>query len=240
MPLVGKHNIAKMYSSTTGTGTLTLTTAVPLCNTFANAGVVNSERVTYVITDPASGREVGLGTYTSSGTTLSRDTVYSSTDGGAKINCSGRQTVAITLASEDITPFSFYFYGAGVNTIANGVNNSTLSIDTESSDDTGMSTLAANAVTLTKKGWYQVNLIVDYSSGATAMNGRTRIAFESINLQHGYTTAMGITSNQFHVSLLINAASDGEVLGPVTFSNNSGTSIDAYVFELTVTKIGNK
>jgi phosphate/sulfate permease len=57
MTLIAKHNIAKMYSATTGTGTLTLTTAVALCNTFALAGVVDGEKVTYVITDPVAGRE---------------------------------------------------------------------------------------------------------------------------------------------------------------------------------------
>lgn len=33
MAPTGRHNIAKMYSTTTGNGTLTLTTAAPLSNT---------------------------------------------------------------------------------------------------------------------------------------------------------------------------------------------------------------
>jgi hypothetical protein len=46
MTTIGRHNIAFMKSATTGTGTLTLTTAVRGFLTFALAGVVNSERVT--------------------------------------------------------------------------------------------------------------------------------------------------------------------------------------------------
>ena len=76
-------NIAKMTSTTTGTGTLTLGSAVTGYNTFANAGVTNGQVVTYAIEDyDVSGniiaREVGAGTYSSTGPTLTRDTVYSS------------------------------------------------------------------------------------------------------------------------------------------------------------------
>jgi len=99
-------NIAKMDSVTTGTGTLTLGSAVTGYLSFANAGVTNGQVVTYAIEDyDVSGnivaREVGAGTYSSTGPTLSRDTVYSSTNAGAKINCSGLQYVFVTASKED-------------------------------------------------------------------------------------------------------------------------------------------
>ena len=99
-------NIARVVSATTGTGTLTLGAAVTGFNTFADAGITNGQTVTYAIEDYTAGvvtaREVGEGVYTASGTTLTRGTVYSSTSGGAKINCSGTQQVFITVSKEDI------------------------------------------------------------------------------------------------------------------------------------------
>jgi hypothetical protein len=97
------HNLARVTSATTGTGTLTLGSAVSGFLTFADAGVANGERVLYAIRDGANS-EVGRGTYTTSGTTLSRDTVYESTNGGAAINCSGSQEVFITALGEILPP----------------------------------------------------------------------------------------------------------------------------------------
>ena len=101
-------NLARMTSATTGTGTLTLGAAVTGCLSFADSGITNGQVVTYCIEDydvggAITGREVGTGTYTASGTTLSRTTVYNSTAGGTtKINCSGRQHVFITVAKQDM------------------------------------------------------------------------------------------------------------------------------------------
>lgn len=98
---MGLHNIAGMKSTTTGTGTLTLTTAVPGFNLFVDAGVVDGEVVRYSIRDGLNS-EVGYGTYTASGTTLSRTAVESSTNGGSKISCSGNQFVFLTSTANDL------------------------------------------------------------------------------------------------------------------------------------------
>jgi hypothetical protein len=95
------YNIARMATTTTGTGTLTLGSAVFGYIDFATAGVSNGDVVTYVI-EEGSNREIGRGTYTSAGTTLSRDTVLKSTNAGAKINLAGAAQVFITAAAEDI------------------------------------------------------------------------------------------------------------------------------------------
>lgn len=95
------HNLAKVQTATTGTGTVTLGSAVSGFNTFAAAGVTDQETVTYVLED-GTNRETGRGVYTSSGTTLTRATVLSSTNSGSKINLSGSATVALTVAAEDI------------------------------------------------------------------------------------------------------------------------------------------
>ena len=103
-------NIARVSSATTGTGTLTLGSAITGALTFAGAGVTDGQSVTYAIEDyngsgAVTAREIGRGTYTASGTLLSRDTVYSSTNAGSKITCSGNQHVFITAAKEDFDTF---------------------------------------------------------------------------------------------------------------------------------------
>lgn len=96
------YNLARMTTATTGTGTITLGSAVSSYLSFADAGVQNSDTVTYAISD-GTNREIGRGVYTSSGTTLTRAQILESTNGGSAINLSGSAEVFITAAGEDIT-----------------------------------------------------------------------------------------------------------------------------------------
>ena len=89
-----------MDTSTTGTGTITLGSAVSGYLTFADAGVSDGDVVSYSIED-GSNREVGTGTYTSSGTTLTR-TVTDSTNAGSAINLSGSAEVYVNVRAEDL------------------------------------------------------------------------------------------------------------------------------------------
>lgn len=91
MPKV--FNRARMTTATTGTGTITLGSAVSRYQSFAAAGVVNADSVHYTIED-GTAWEIGTGTYTSAGTTLSRTLVESST--GSLLNLSGSAEVFIT------------------------------------------------------------------------------------------------------------------------------------------------
>src|SRR6056300_2098946 len=93
-------NRAKMLTSTTGTGTITLGSAESGYRSFADAGVSDGNTVRYVIED-GSNWEIGAGTYTASGTTLSR-TVSESSNSNSAINLSGSAVVYITTAASDI------------------------------------------------------------------------------------------------------------------------------------------
>lgn len=92
-------NLARMTTATTGTGTITLGSAVPGFLTFAEAGITDGQEVSYAIEDGLE-REVGRGVYSSSGTTLTRD-VLKSTNSGTEINLSGNAQVFITALKED-------------------------------------------------------------------------------------------------------------------------------------------
>jgi hypothetical protein len=98
--MVSLVNRAKMSTSTTGTGTITLGGAEGGYQSFADAGVTDGQEVRYTIEDGADW-EIGTGTYTASGTTLSR-TVLESSNSDSAINLSGSAVVFVTTAAEDI------------------------------------------------------------------------------------------------------------------------------------------
>lgn len=87
-------NRVRMTTATTGTGTITLGSAVSGYQSFADGGVSNGDVVHYVIED-GTAWEIGTGTYTSSGTTLSR-TVEESSNSDAALNLTGSAQVFIT------------------------------------------------------------------------------------------------------------------------------------------------
>jgi hypothetical protein len=93
------HNRAKMTTATTGTGTITLGSADSGFQTFAASGVVNGEQLFYTIED-GTAWEVGRGTYTATGTTLTRTLISSST--GALLSLGGAAKVFIDAPAEKL------------------------------------------------------------------------------------------------------------------------------------------
>ncbi len=93
-------NRAKMSTSTTGTGTITLGSALSGYQTFAQAGITNGQTVRYAIED-GTNFEIGSGVFTSSGTTLTRNVTESSNSDNA-ISLSGSGEVFITASAADI------------------------------------------------------------------------------------------------------------------------------------------
>jgi hypothetical protein len=95
MPLVVRDRVQET-STTTGTGTFTLAGASTGFQSFSAIGNGNTTYYT-IAAQGGSQWEVGIGTYTSSGTTLSRDTVLSSSASGAKVDFSaGVKNVFVT------------------------------------------------------------------------------------------------------------------------------------------------
>jgi len=96
MALVFKDRV-KETTATTGTGTVTLAGASAGFQSFSVIGDANT---TYYTLVSGSDWEVGIGTYTSSGTTLSRDTVLESSNAGSKITLAGTSDVFCTYPAE--------------------------------------------------------------------------------------------------------------------------------------------
>lgn len=93
----------KVATSTTGTGTVTLGSAESGFQTVPSS--LNTETIRYVIEDGTSW-EIGTGTYTHSGTTLTRSLTSSST--GSLLNLSGNAKVFISPAAEDLQYVEVY------------------------------------------------------------------------------------------------------------------------------------
>jgi hypothetical protein len=92
------YNRVQETTATTGTGTITLAGAVSGFQSFA---VVGNGNTTYYTITSGTAWEVGIGTYTSSGTTLARTTILSNSLGTTSaISLTGTSTVFVTYPSE--------------------------------------------------------------------------------------------------------------------------------------------
>lgn len=98
--MVALVNRAYVATATTGTGTITLGAAEAGYQTFAAAGVTNGAVVRYTIVD-GNNWEIGSGTYSSTGPTLTRTPSESSSSGSA-ISLSGAAKVFITATNADL------------------------------------------------------------------------------------------------------------------------------------------
>jgi hypothetical protein len=132
-------------TNTTGTGTLTLAGAVSGYQSFA---VIGNANTTYYTISSGTDWEVGTGTYTSVGTTLSRDTVYSSSAAGAKITVAAGAIVFCDYPSNKVlTPT-----GTSSQLLANngtsGISNVTVGTGLSFSAGTLANTVVGGATTV--------------------------------------------------------------------------------------------
>lgn len=126
----------KETTTTTGTGTVTLAGAVSGYQSFSAIGNANSTYYT-IAGQGTSEWEVGIGTYTSSGTTLSRDTVLASSNSGSLVNFSA--------GTKDV----FCDYPAGRAVIGGeGYVENTYTINTSSSITTGSNAISVGPLTI--------------------------------------------------------------------------------------------
>lgn len=92
-------DLVQVSTATTGTGTMTLGSAV--AHFRGTSALTDGATYDYRISDGASDYEIGSGVYTASGTTLTRVPTFSS-NANAAINLSGTATVTITALSASL------------------------------------------------------------------------------------------------------------------------------------------
>ena len=103
----------KETTTTTGTGTVTLLGASAGYQSFAAIGDANTTYYT-IAGQTGSEWEVGIGTYASSGTTLARTAVISSSNSGSLVNFSaGTKDVFVTYPAE----FTSNAIGGGIGAV---------------------------------------------------------------------------------------------------------------------------
>jgi hypothetical protein len=161
-------------TATTGTGTITLSGAVAGYQSFA---VVGNGNTTFYCIVNTSAWEVGIGTYTSAGTTLARTTVLSNSNGN---------TSPITLVGAS-NVFVCYPASKSINYDANGV--ATIGT-TLSYSDTGI----VGSFASTTAGYNQV--IVQNKSNATNASSNLNVSNDAATSTTGYAE-LGINSSTF-------------------------------------------
>jgi len=219
----------KESSTTTGTGTLTLGGAVTGFETFT-ANLSNGDTTYYCCTDNTD-FEVGLGTFTSSGTTLARTTILASSNSNNAVNwSSGTRTVFCTLPAAK----TVFLDASGNTSVSGSVTAGSFVIgsadinenDLESIDGITAGTVAASkaAVVDTNKditGFRNVTLTGELDAGSldvsgdADIDGTTNLDIVDIDgaVSIDATTTIGTNNKiQFRdTGLYINSSTDGQL-----------------------------
>lgn len=115
----------KDTTTTSSTGTITLSGTAP--TGYQNFSVIGNGNTTYytIAHQTANEWEVGIGTYTSAGTTLARTTILASSNAGSAVNFSaGTKDVFVTAPAER----TVQGLGGGTSTQAIVLNGTTASV----------------------------------------------------------------------------------------------------------------
>ena len=227
MALVVKDRV-KETTSTTGTGTLTLGGAVTGFQTFTSV-LSNSDTTYYAIFESSTGQfEVGLGTFTSSGTTLARTTILESSNSGNAINLTaGAADVFITQPAEK----AVYLDSSGHIAAADGRNVTNVAASTAATLAT-----ARDIGGVSFNGSASINLPGVNTSGNqdTSGNAATATALETgrtISLTGDVTGTSGSFDGSGNASIAATIAANSVALGTDTTGNyvediTAGTAID--------------
>ena len=185
-------NRARMTTATTGTGTITLGSAVSGYADFATAGVANADVVSYCIEDGTSW-ELGTGTYTSAGTTLTRTVTLSSAGGTTALTLSGSAQVFVTALAADLFPVPAANGGTGFTsyTIGDVLYASGTSALSKLADVATGSALISGGVGVAPS-WGKIGLTTHVSGTLAATSGGTGLATYAVGdlLQGGASNTL--------------------------------------------------
>ena len=198
MPLVLADRVNET-TTTTSTGTITLAGAVSGYQSFAVIGNGNTTYYT-IVHQTANEWEVGIGTYTSSGTLLSRDTVLSSSNSGSLVNFSAG------------TKFVFCDYPAGRAVYLDTATNVTIPGLTLSGG-------TANGVL------YLNGSKVATSGSALVFDGTNLGVGAASGTSSGYATAPQLLNYSASATNLLNASNTTSIIRSALYRDSTGGGI---------------
>jgi len=209
MALVVKDRV-KETTSTTGTSTLTLGGAVAGFQTFTSV-LSNGDTTYYAIFESSTGQfEVGLGTFTSSGTTLARTTVLESSNSGNAINLTaGAADVFITQPAEK----AVYLDASGYIATSDGRNVTNVAASTAATLAT-----ARNIGGVSFDGSANINLPGVNTSGNQDTSGNAATATQATNAD---------TVDSLHASSFLRSDAADSASGTITVATGTDPAIIA-------------
>ena len=209
MALVLKDRV-KETTTTTGTGTYTLAGAVVGYQAFS---VIGNANTTYYAITNGTDWEVGLGTYTLSGTTLSRDTILESSNSGNAVNWgAGVKDIFCTYPAER----SMYVDGSTI-TPATAASLAVVSGGTGQTSYTDGQLLIGNST-----GNTLAKATLTAGTGISVTNGAGSITVAAIN--NGTVTSVSGTGSVNGITLTGTVTSSGSLTLGGTLSNVSLTT----------------
>ena len=236
MPLVIADRVLET-TTTTGNGTVTLAGAETGYQSFGTA--VGDGNTTYytIAVDGGTDWEVGIGTYTASGTTLSRDTVLSSSNSGNLVSFgAGTKKVFVTYPAERAV---YYEAAGGVvisdNSTANalritqtGTGNALLVEDSANPDATPFVVDASGNVisgyTAFDSNWFSSGnvprIIQVANAGSTNREGFLSISYSGSPGFSMFRATGGVVGTE-------GAVASGDVTGIITFAGYDGVTSGA-------------
>jgi hypothetical protein len=187
MALVVKDRVRES-TTTTGTGTITLGGAV---TGFQSFSVIGDGNTTHYAVVSGNDWEVGVGTYTASGATLSRDTILESSNAGAAITLAGTSNVFCTYPAEKSLNQD------DIGTLLQAYDADTAKYDDVTANFTGTLQVSGTAVvkvgdnisTLTNDSGYITGNETITLSGDVTGSGTTAITATVANDSHSHTTS---------------------------------------------------
>jgi len=207
----------KQGTNTTGSGTITFHVSYASSGFDDFSVLGNGSKTYYAIEEAPSGWEVGIGTYNSN--TLSRDTIFDSSEGGAKINLGGSGLVFVTLPASKtvIADENNNVFATGLDVGATGIvfNDGT----TQTTAFTGIAGFATEAYVTGVSGHLQTQISSNDSDIAanlakiTGVSGTAVINTSSISTNTTNIAANTIRLADVSGSVDINTAKIGTVSG---------------------------